>query len=153
MALNPLIILLLQGAIIKMSLKLNDFFALSLGFLLFGISFFILNYPVNMSIIFLSCTLMTFGEILGTTYAQSIAFGYAPVAIRGRILGLYKSIYSFAKIIGTYLAGGLIYYASYNILWNFCGMIGLLGSAVILTLMFKTVYSKNNTDWALKQNP
>ena len=138
MALNPLIILLFQGVIIKQSTKLHEIFSLGIGLLLLGCAFLILTYPINMGMVFLSCGMMTVGEILSITYAQSIAFAYAPAHKRGRAVGLYKSIYSFTAIMGSYIAGGLINYSSYQVLWGFCGTIGLFGFLATLVVMLYT---------------
>lgn len=141
MSLNPLIILFFQSFIIKQSSKLNEVLVLGIGLLFFGISFFILNYPININMIFLSCVILTLGEILAITYAQSIAFGYAPVRMRGRVLGLYKSIYSFTKIIGAYIAGVLTNYTSYTVLWSFCGLLGVIGFLITLLMILNTKFS------------
>lgn len=142
MSINPLIILCFQGFIIKNSAKLNEMLSLALGFIFLGGSFFILNGSISMEHILLFCILMTIGESLVATYAQSIAFGYAPPSARGRVLGMYRSIYSFTKIIGVNVAGGLINYKSYNLLWNFCGFIGILGCIVIFSMYLYTSSKK-----------
>lgn len=138
MSLNPLIILLFQSSIIKKFSKLNELFSLGLGLLLFGLSFFLLNCSTNLQIIFLSCIIMTLGEILGLTYAQSIAFGYAPQSMKGRILGLYKSIFSVTKLMGVYAGSLMINYTNYTIVWTFCGCLGVLGFVVTLFIFMNS---------------
>lgn len=136
MAINPLIILLFQSSIIKKCSKFNEIFLLGIGLLFFGISFFILNVSMSLLTVFASCITMTFGEILGLTYAQSIAFGYAPSSIKGRILGLYKSIFSITKLMGVYLASLLLLGdENYSRLWNFSGFLGLLGFLIAILII------------------
>lgn len=135
MSLNPLIILLFQSSIIKKCSKFNEIFLLGIGLLFFGLSFFILNYSMNLLTVFVSCIIMTLGEIFGLTYAQSIAFGYAPPPMKGRILGLYKSIFSITKLMGVYLASLLINDANYSMLWAFSGFLGILGFLITIVIM------------------
>lgn len=138
MSLNPLIILFFQSSIVKKFSKLNELFSLGLGLLLFGFSFFILNYSINLMVVFLSCIIMTLGEILGLTYAQSITFGYAPHGMRGRVLGLYKSMFSVTKLMGVYAGSLLISYTNYTIIWTFCGCLGVLGFLVTIFILMNS---------------
>lgn len=135
MSMNPLVILLFQKLIIKKTSKFNEVVVLTLGLLILGLSFFILSTAVDRSMIFLSCAMMTVGEILSFTYAQSLSFGYAPVGLKGRALGLYKSIFSFTKIVGAYVAGGLIHFTSYHVLWFFTGALGIIASNLVFFIL------------------
>lgn len=127
MSLNPLLIIFFQSYIVKLSTKFSETLMLGIGLLFFGLSFYILTYSVNLELVIISCILITIGEIFALTYAQSISFGYAPENMRGRVLGLYKSIYSVTKILGSYLAGILIFYSGYETLWYSCVGIGVFG--------------------------
>ena len=116
--------------IIKKSSNLNEVVGLGLGLLLIATSFFVLTIADERGMIFLSCALMTVGEILSFTYAQSLSFGYAPARLKGRTLGLYKALFSVTKIVGAYVAGAFIQYTSYHILWYFCGFLGVIGCCI-----------------------
>lgn len=137
MAVNPLIIIFFQNYIAKKFSKRNELLAICTGLFLFSTSFLILNISSTIYQILLSCCILTIGEILSTTYAQSIVFGYSPSKMRGRILGLYKSTYSVTKLIGSYAAGSILYYSGYNMLWLISGIIGFTIFFVILSFYFK----------------
>ena len=139
MAMNPLIILFFQNLIIKHSSKFNEITVLAVGLLFFSCSFLLLNYPSDISLIFIACSVLTIGEILAMTYAHSITFGHAPLNIRGRILGIYKAIYSVTKTIGAFTAGAIINYKGYHALWSVCGAIGITG---FLFALFIKLYSE-----------
>ena len=135
LSINPLLILLFQPILINKSSKWNELVALALGLLLLGVSFFVLTIADDQGTICLSCALMTVGEILSFTYAQSLSFGYAPSHSKGRALGLYKALFSLTKIVGVYVAGAFIQYKSYQILWHFCGYMGLVGCFIAIVAL------------------
>lgn len=137
MAANPLIIIFLQKYVAGKFSKTNELVAICTGLFLFSLSFLILNISSTIYQILLSCCILTIGEILSTTYAQSIVFGYSPSKMRGRILGLYKSTYSVTKLIGSYAAGSILYYSGYNMLWLISGIIGFTIFFVILSFYLK----------------
>ena len=144
MSINPLIILMFQQIIIKKTSKLNELVALGLGLLLVGLSFFVLTIADDRAMILLSCTLMTVGEILAFTYAQSLSFGYAPAHSKGRALGLYKALFSVTKIVGAYVAGFFIQYTSYQSLWYFCGFLGIIGCCMTVLALFINHWLKSS---------
>lgn len=123
MALNPLIILMCQKTIVRYSTS-NEFMAIVIGLVLFAFSFLILNYSPTLLIVLISTSLLTVGEILALTHAQSIAFAYAQPNKRGKIMGLYKATYSFTKVCGTYYAGMIIHNFSYSYLWALSACFG-----------------------------
>ncbi|WP_232220883.1 MFS transporter [Legionella tunisiensis] len=126
MAVNPLIIIFLQKYVADKFSKTNELLTICTGLFLFSLSFLILNLSSTIYQILLSCCILTIGEILSTTYAQSIVFGYSPIKMRGRILGVYKATYSVTKLIGSYLAGSILYYSEYHMLWLLSGVIGFI---------------------------
>ncbi|KTC66768.1 multidrug resistance protein, MFS family [Legionella birminghamensis] len=136
MALNPLIILFFQRRIIRYSSN-NEFIAIVIGLILFAFSFLILNCSATVFIVIFSTILLTIGEILTVTHAQSIAFGYAPKNSKGKIMGLYKAMYSITKVFGSYYSGIIIYNLGYVYLWSISSYLGFMGCFIALIYFFK----------------
>lgn len=139
MMLNPFIILCFQNKIIETISKYNDhdYIILMIGFALFGISFVVLDASPSVLIVFLACTIFTLGEIIVPTYAFNYVYGYSPAGKEGFVTGLYKAIFSVSRLVGSYIAGGLIHYINVSTLWAFSFLICLISALGVYTLFLK----------------
>jgi predicted MFS family arabinose efflux permease len=141
LSLNPLIVVFFQNILIKKTKK-YEFPSLILGFFLHVLSIGLLfNIPSYHTVI-TSIFLLTFGEILVVTYAQSITFGYSPKNKKGFILGIYKAAYSFSRISGSWISGIILFHGNYRSLWVSISLISFVG--LLMVIGFTPVNKKHS---------
>lgn len=136
LAMNPILIILFQPLVINKSRSYQEIHCLILGIFVIGLSFIVLSLGLQLLSLLVATLMYTFGEMLGTTYAQSLVFAHAKKEKKGRALGLYKIIYSISKIFGAYMVGYNFTYYGYYYIWLGCGILGIATAMVILISTF-----------------
>lgn len=131
-AINSLLIILLQSYVIEKCKPIPEVYCLILGLALIGFSFLILSIKLNLLVVLIATVFLTIGEMLGTTYAQSLVFANVSQVQKGRALGLYKITYSSSKIFGASAAGYAMHYYSFTTIWIGTGILGLIVPLVLI---------------------
>lgn len=135
-ALNTFLVVFFQLPILNFIKRFDSITIATLGVVLLGLGMSILLLE-RIQWLIISCFVFTLGEILFFAVAQSILYENTPTAKKGSILGQYRMIYGFSRMIGP-LAGNYLYqtYGSHFV-WTFCGCLslGILLIAVLSHLM------------------
>jgi MFS family permease len=71
---------------------------------------------------------ITIGEMIVSPFQQALVAGFAPEAMRGRYMAVSGLSWGIAFAIGPYFAGLILDGANPNLLWAFCGFLGMLAA-------------------------
>ena len=82
-------------------------------------------------ILWLAMTIFTVGEMISSPTASAYLARIAPEQMRGRYMGALALAWNSAGIVGPQL-GFRLFAAEPLSLWLVCGLLGLVGAAVIL---------------------
>jgi MFS family permease len=81
--------------------------------------------------LFVAMTIFTLGEVLAVPVSSAYAARLAPERMRGRYLGVLSLTWSLSSIVGP-PAGMRLLGWNPAAAWAMCGVIGLLGAAIVL---------------------
>jgi predicted MFS family arabinose efflux permease len=128
MAANGIIIAVIEMVLIyKLEGRKNILTYISLGILLVGLSFLLLNLPANaQAVAICMIVLVTFGEILSMPFMNSYWIKRTQPGNRGQYAALYTMAWSVAQTIGPMLGAKLADAAGFQWLWWCTGFLLLL---------------------------
>ena len=72
--------------------------------------------------------IITIGEMIVSPFQQSLVASFAPEDMRGRYMAVSGLTWSIAFTIGPYFAGLILDSANPNLLWAFCGLLGMMAT-------------------------
>lgn len=128
LAINGVIIAIVEMVLIyKLEGKASNLQYISIGILLIGISFFMLNIPgIGPMLAFGIITLLTFGEIFSMPFMNSFWISRTQPANRGQYAALYTMAWSAAQTLGP-LGGSLLAgHFGFKWLWFSAGAVCLM---------------------------
>lgn len=130
MAVNGLIIALLEMILVyKLEGKRNSLVYISTGVALAGISFWILNIPLNGVLIgFSMILLVTFGEILSMPFMNSYWISRTRASNRGQYAALYTMAWSAAQTLGPMGGAQIAQHFGFTLLWWLVGAVSLIAA-------------------------
>lgn len=118
LALNGLIVFGLEMPLVDNLSKRNRLRMIaSVGTLLAGVAYIILNFSDGFIILLLSMTILSISEILVMPFLTTYTVNRAGKKSKGKYLGLYGMSYSLALIVAPALGTFLIDYFGYRFLW------------------------------------
>ncbi len=124
--LNTLIIGLFQTPLVNFFSHYNKLLTCGIGAFLAGFGFYILNLSQLYVVAIVSCVIFTFGEMLFFSTSQLVCYQCGAETKKGHSLGLSQMIFALGTVIGPGM-GGLIYHVfGKAMLWNICGLFGIL---------------------------
>lgn len=125
-AINCFMVVLLQTPLINGVAKFNKLVVAGIGALLLGSGMVVLTIASSFVIAIIAYAIHTLGEILFFGVAQFICYQSASIKKKGQALGLFRTTYASARIVGPIL-GALVYDTwGSNTLWYLCGFLGLI---------------------------
>lgn len=92
---------------------------ISVGTLLVGFSFIILNWFQGAWILYLSMFLLSVAEILAMPFMATVPVQRSETSNRGAYMGLFNLSYSVAFVVGPYLGSSIITHFGFPALWGF----------------------------------
>jgi predicted MFS family arabinose efflux permease len=136
MALNGLLIVFIEMVMIhNLEGKRNGLIYISMGILLGGSGFVLLNLvPATIFAAIFIVIIITFGEMLSMPFMNAFWISRTNEYNRGEYAALYTISWSVAQVLGPLLGGRIIYYYSFNLLWWLLGGISLLAATGYLFL-------------------
>jgi MFS family permease len=69
-----------------------------------------------------------------TPFQQSLVASFAPEDMRGRYMAVSGLSWSISFTVGPYFAGLILDSANPNLLWAFCGFVGILATLGFIAL-------------------
>lgn len=133
-SINAVMVVLLQFWVTRRLEKFRPLLMMAAGSLLYAIGFEMYGFVPTFALFVVAMIIITIGEMVVTPFQQSLVASFAPEHMRGRYMAVSGLTWSIAFTIGPYFAGLLLDSANPNLLWVFCGMIGLLATLGFLVL-------------------
>ncbi|MDB5200339.1 MAG: transporter [Chitinophagaceae bacterium] len=142
MTLNGLIISLFEMiTIFKLEGRRPLLHFISLGVVLVGIAYLMLNAPVSNkeALAIIIMLLFTFGEILSMPFMNSYFISRTLPHNRGQYAALFTVAWASAQAIGPFIGGLIAENYGYDILW-----FGVAGVCVLIALLYRLLHKKND---------
>lgn len=126
MALNGVLIVVLEVPIIHIYEQKSKLSLITLGSILLGISYLALLYDQWAGIAIISMTILTIGEILTLPFVTTVIINRASDSLRGRYLALYGMTFSMCHIAAPVLGMQVADKFGFSTLWELVGIFALL---------------------------
>jgi predicted MFS family arabinose efflux permease len=142
MTMNGLIICLFEMiTIFKLEGKRPLLHFISLGVVLIGIAYLMLNSPVieKWLLAMLIMLLFTFGEILSMPFMNSYYISRTQPHNRGQYAALFTVAWASAQAVGPFIGGLIAENYGYNILW-----FTVAGVCMVIALLYRMLHKKND---------
>jgi MFS family permease len=131
---NALMVVFLQYSTTQITKRYPPLLALASGSLLYGLAIGSIALGRGFWGFWLSMVVLTFGELIMSPTATTLAANLAPATMRGRYMSIYGLTWAAATGIGPVVGGLLNDMISPTAIWIGGGLIGLAGSAGFLVL-------------------
>jgi MFS family permease len=131
LALNGLVCLVLELPVIAVAQRLKPRPVISVGVLLTGLGFFVTQYAHTPWPLAATVVLWTMGEVVSAAVSSAYVADLAPETMRGRYTGTHGMVFSIAFTLAPALGGWLYSYGP-EVLFRVCGVLGLVGAALML---------------------
>ena len=128
MALNGVLVVLLELPIIELYGKKNKSKLMALGSILLGLCYLVLLYEDSIAIPVLCLVLFSIGEIFTLPFITSAIINRAPESLRGRYLALYGMAFSVTHIITPIISLKIAEVYSFESLWIIVGMVSIIAA-------------------------
>lgn len=138
MALNGIIICFFEMiTVFKLEGKRPALHYISIGMLLVGLSFVLLNIPsVDYTLIaFIAMTFITFGEIFAAPFMNAWWISRANHNNRGQYAALYTVAWALAQAVGPFAGSMIVEYYNFKILWFILG-----GICFLLSILYRQIH-------------
>lgn len=130
-SINPWLIFLVQPFLINNLKHKNKLLMMGVGILTVGLGY----YSFGISSAFIgtvgSLLLMTFGEILFAPLSKASIIAIFHEGFESLALSLWKFIFLSGSFIGPIFAGWIIHAFNERLVWELCGLIGVLGFVLL----------------------
>lgn len=98
------------------------------GSLLYALGFAMYGFVSGFALFVIAMIVITIGEMVVSPFQQSLVASFAPEDMRGRYMAVSGLTWSIAFTIGPYFAGLILDSANPDLLWAFCGILGMITS-------------------------
>ena len=142
MTMNGLIISLFEMiTIFKLEGRRPLLHFISLGVVLIGIAYLMLNTPVieRWALAMIIMLLFTFGEILSMPFMNSYFISRTSPHNRGQYAALYTVAWASAQAVGPFIGGLIAENYGYNILW-----FAVAAVCMLIALLYRLLHKKND---------
>jgi predicted MFS family arabinose efflux permease len=124
-ATNAFIVVIFSAPLGNAIKRFNKIKMVGIGGLLIGAGMVMLAESWSFIFVMLACIIYTIGEIIFFSMAQLICYQNGHGNKKGRSLGIYRSIYAMSRIAGPASGSYAYMHLGGNVVWYFCGAIGL----------------------------
>ena len=128
LSINAIIVVLFQFATTRRLEKYKPLLMMSAGSILYAIGFAMYGFVPTYALFIFAMIIITIGEMVVSPFQQSIVAGFAPEHMRGRYMAVSGLSWSISFTVGPYFAGLILDSANPNLLWAFCGVLGILAA-------------------------
>jgi len=142
LSINAIIVVLFQFAVTRRLEKYKPLLMMAAGSILYAIGFAMYGFVPTYALFIVAMVVITIGEMVVSPFQQSIVAGFAPEQMRGRYMAVSGLSWSISFTVGPYFAGLILDSAHPNILWAFCGIVGML-AAIGFTVLNKVQAAKS----------
>ena len=106
---------------------------IALGYFLSGLGFALTAFARTLPALAATVVVWTLGEMISSPMAIGYVAQLSPERYRGRYMGLLTVTWSFGMLAGPPL-GTLLFARNEMLLWLACGLLGILGASLLVTL-------------------
>lgn len=131
MALNGLMIVLLELPLTSLTRRYAAPRVMAIGYLTVGLSMALSAFGGGMPLLVVVIVLFTIGEMMALPVAHSFIATLAPDEIRGRFMGVLGVAWSAATMIGP-AVGLILFEHSPVLLWIGCGALGIMAAVSVI---------------------
>jgi MFS family permease len=128
LSINAILVVLFQFAVTRRLEKYKPLLMMAAGSVLYAIGFAMYGVVPSYAFFIVAMVIITIGEMVVSPFQQSIVASFAPEQMRGRYMAVSGLSWSISFTVGPYLAGGILDGAHPNLLWAFCGIVGMLAA-------------------------
>lgn len=130
-SINGAVVVLFEVPVTAITRRLRAQPVIATGFVLTGLGFALTGMAGGVITLAVTVALWSFGEVLAAPVASAHVAELAPAHLRGRYMGIYNLNFSLGVMLGPGI-GTWIYMRSASALWISCGVVGVLGAALVL---------------------
>jgi len=127
-SINAILVVLFQFWIARRLEKYKPMLMMAAGSLLYAIGFAMYGFISAYALFVIAMVVITIGEMIVSPFQQALVASFAPEAMRGRYMAVSGLSWGIAFAIGPYFAGRILDSANPNMLWAFCGFLGMLAT-------------------------
>ena len=131
LALNGLIIVLLELPISSVTMRLPARRMMAVGFVFTGIGFGLTSIAYSMPLLAMTVAIWTVGEMISAPVGYAYVADIAPEHMRGRYQGAFGLAWGTGSVTGPAI-GGLLFAMDPATLWLACGALSLCASVLVL---------------------
>lgn len=133
-SINAIMVVLFQFWVTRRLEKYKPLLMMAAGSLLYAIGFSMYGFVPTFGLFVLAMVIITIGEMVVSPFQQSLVASFAPEDMRGRYMAVSGLSWSISFTVGPYFAGLLLDSAKPNLLWMFCGLIGIMATLGFIVL-------------------
>jgi MFS family permease len=131
LALNGLLVVLLELPISSITMHRSPKKMIALGFLLVGLGFGLTATARTLPTLLLTVAVWTLGEMIAAPVGYAYVADIAPEHLRGRYQGIYGFFWGTGSVTGPAIGAWLLA-QSVTGFWLLCGVLGLVASLLVL---------------------
>ena len=140
LSINAILVVLFQFWIARRLEKYAPMLMVAAGSLLYAIGFAMYGFVSGYALFVIAMLVITIGEMVVSPFQQALVASFAPEDMRGRYMAVSGLSWGIAFAVGPYFAGLMLDSANPNLLWAFCGLLGIL-AAIGFTVLNKVHHS------------
>jgi MFS family permease len=133
-SINAVMVVFLQFWITRRLEKYKPLLMMAAGSLLYAIGFAMYGFVPTFALFVVAMIIITIGEMVVTPFQQSLVASFAPEDMRGRYMAVSSLSWSISFTVGPYFAGLLLDSPNPNLLWVFCGIVGMIAALSFIFL-------------------
>jgi MFS family permease len=134
LSLNAVMVVLFQFGMTRKLEKYRPLLMMAAGSFLYAIGFAMYGFIGSFTLFILAMVIITIGEMVVSPFQQSLVASFAPEHMRGRYMAVSGLSWSISFTFGPYFAGRILDGTQPQLLWIFCGIVGILATTGFLFL-------------------
>ena len=127
-SINAIIVVLFQFWTTRRLEKHRPLLMMAAGSLLYAVGFAMYGFVPTYGLFIVAMIIITIGEMVISPFQQSIVASFAPEQMRGRYMAVSGLSWSISFTVGPYFAGRMLDSTNPDLLWMFCGVVGILAA-------------------------
>src|SRR5688500_486305 len=135
-SINAILVVIFQFWIARRLEKYKSMLMMAAGSFLYAIGFAMYGFVSGYMLFVAAMVVITIGEMIVSPFQQALVAGFAPETMRGRYMAVSGLSWGIAFAIGTYFAGVILDGPNPNLLWAFCGFIGILATIGFIVIIY-----------------
>lgn len=132
MAVNGVLIVLLQPSVVRLVQRVRPSRALALGALTTGLGFGLTGLASSVPVYALTIVVWTLGELSFTPVTPAVVSAFAPVDARGAYQGTYQLAWGIAACTAPALGSRILGHFGGHTLWAACAAVGAIAATLFL---------------------